>query len=381
MQANTTSPRLRVSDVASWIVAIFGVVLLVLLLLSFALETRAPATPAASTTLSGPRVAYFEFGPEADTLWLVSTANPSRREAVLQAPHAFEFGVVPSISPDGEGLVYTALAQETAAPTPDSPAGLYYTSLDAGTQPRLIAGDIDLLVPPVWSLDGSRVVFRRSDTTSYSLIETPVDGGPERTLVMTTSDHALFPVGFSADDETLYYVMLSNAGSRLYAVDVEHRTLTDVATLADGLTRDWALSPDASHMAFLALEYTPQAINSRAYLVDLASGDTKPVTDAGVSAFGPVWDADGALMVGVLTPDGEGSFVRLAGGQSSLVRGPDSGFDVPLAYLPGGAHLVRAFEGASPSAPGRASLTLIDSNDERHVLSNGDVTFVGWSAP
>lgn len=381
MQANTTSPRLRASDVASWMVAIFGVVLLVLLLLSFALETRAPATPAASTTVSAPRVAYFEFGPKADTLWLVSTANPSQREAVLQAPHAFEYGVVPSISPDGEALVYTALAQDTAAPGPDSPGGLYYTVLDAGVQPQLIASDIDLLVAPVWSPDGSNVVFRRSDTTSYSLIETPADGGPERLLVMTTSDYALFPIGFSADAETLYYVMLSNADSRLFAVDVENRTLTDVATLSDGLTRDWSLSPDASQLAFLSLEYTPQAISSRAYVVDLASGDTEPVTDAGVSAFSPVWDADGALVVSILTPGGEGSFVRIDGSESTRVRGPDTGFDVPLAYLPGGAHLVRAFEGTSSAAPGRAALTLIDSNDERHVLSNGDVTFVGWSAP
>lgn len=381
MQANTTSPRLRVSDIASWMVAILGVVLLVLLLLSFALETRAPTTTSVTGTASSGRIAYFEFAAAADTLWLTSASDPSNRQPIFTAPHALEYGVIPSISPYGTGVAYTALPPSTPAPGPDSPAELWYAPLNAGAEPRLVANGLDLLVPPVWSRDGSHVVFRRSDTTSYSLVETTVEGGSERTLVVTTSDYALFPLGFSADDETLYYVMLSNADSRLFAVDVQHRAFTDVATLSDGLTRDWKLSPDANTVSFLALDYTPEAINSRAFVVDLASGDKKPVTDAGVSAFGPVWDADGALVVSVLAPGGEASFVRFSDGQPTQVRGPASGFDVPLAYLPGGAHLVRAFEGASSSAPGPASLTLIDSNNERHVLSNGDVTFVGWSAP
>ena len=380
MQVNTTSPRLRASDVASWLAAIFGVVLLVLLLLSFALETRAPTVAPVTGSVSTGRVAYFEFGLTADTLWLASTTDSSNREAVFTAPHAREFGVVPSIAPTGRAVVYAALPSTTAAPGPDAPAELWYAPLGADAEPRLITTGVDLLVAPVWSPDAKRVVYRRSDATSYSLVEMPFDGGAERILVMTSSDDALFPVGFSPDGATLYHVALSNTGSRLFALDTASGLVTPVAQLSDGLTRDWALSPDGSQLAYLALTYAPEAINSRAYAIDLATAEIEPLTDLGVSAFGPVWDRQGSLVIGTLTPGGEGSFVQVQDGRTSQVLGPDAGFDVPLAYLPGGAYLVRAFEGATASAPGRASLTLIGSNGERHVLSTRDVTFVGWSA-
>jgi hypothetical protein len=361
-------------------IAIFGVVLLVLLLLSFALESRVPTKAPVTSTASGGRIAYFEFGVAADTLWLTSASDPSNRESVFTAPHALEYGVIPSISPYGTGVVYAALPPSTAAPGPDSPAELWYAPLIAGAEPRLVASSIDLLVAPVWSPDAKRVVYRRSDATSFALVEMPFDGGAERILVMTSSDHALFPVGFSQDGATLYFVDISNAGSQLLAFNNLSSSITPVTQLSEGLTRDWALSPDGSQLAFLALDYTPEAINSRAYVVDLATTSIEPVSDARASAFGPVWDKDGALIIGILSPGGEGSFVHVQDGKTSQILGPNAGFDVPLAYLPGGAHLVRAFEGASSSAPGRASLTLIDSNGERHVLSTSDVTFVGWSA-
>ena len=381
MQANTTSPRPRVSDVASWMVAITGLVLLVLLFLSFVLETRTPSGSSATTSnTSGGSIAFFEFGLTADTLWLASTADPSNREALFTAPHAAEFGVVPSVSANGNAIAYTALPTNTAAPAPDAPAALWYAPLSGGN-PRHIASDVDLLVAPVWSPTGDHVVFRRSDATSYALLITPTSGGDDqRILVMTASDYALFPVGFTPDGETFYHVTVSNEGTRLFSVDVASGELTPVSELYDGLTRDWTLSPDGTELAFLGLAYGPQAITSRAYVMDLASAEIEPVTDARVMAFSPIWDQEGALVVGTLTPTGESGFIKVEDGQASQVLGAGSGFDVPLAYLPGGAYLVQAFDGESLKAPGHVSLTLIDSNGERHVLSRGEVTFAGWSA-
>jgi Tol biopolymer transport system component len=378
MQANTTSPRLRVSDVASWIVAIFGVILLVLLFLSFALEARTPkAAPA--TTGSGGRIAYFEFGSEADTLWLASAANPSDRKAAFVAPHASEFGVVPSISPDGRQVVYTALSPQNLAPGPDSPADLWLASLTAEAEPRLLAGGIDLLIAPVWSPSGDSLIYRRSVSNGYVLASTSTSGSDEHVLVSSPSDQALFPVGFTPDGSTLYDVALSDKGTQLFALDIASGVQTPIAQLSDGLTRDWALSPDGSQLAYLALTYTPDAINSRAYVVDLSTAQIEPVTDLAVSAFGPVWDASGALVVGTLSRDGEGSFIRMQDGATSKKIVTGKGFDVPLAFSPSGAYLVRTFEGASAATPGHASLTLIDTNGERHVLTSNDVTLVGWS--
>ena len=380
MQANPTSPHPRFSDIASWLAAVFGLLLLVLLILSFALENRAPAsTPATSLSNSG-SIAYFEFGSSIDTLWLASSDNSQDRQAIFSAPHARDFGVVPSISPQGVAVAYAALPPSTAAPGPDSPADLWYATINSVAEPRIIASDIDLLVAPVWTPDAERVVFRRSDATGYSLVEIAVDGGSERVLVTSSIAKALFPVGFTPDGATLYHVGLGQDGSRLFALERATGVVTPVANLSDGLTRDWALAPDGSQLAFLALTSTADALTSRAFVFDFESNGVVPVTDENASAFGPVWDNTGALVVGSLTRGGEGSLIRIEDGKASQVLGSATGFDVPLAFSPGGGFLVRAFEGASTSAPGLASLTFIDSSGERHVLSSHDATLVGWSA-
>jgi Tol biopolymer transport system component len=362
-------------------VATFGVVLLILLFLSFVLEKKAPSGSSTAGSSSDGHVAYFEFGLTSDTLWLASISDPAKREAVLTASHAREFGVVPSVSPNGGAIAYTALPRSTDAPAPDAPADLWYASLTSRAEPQHIASDADLLVAPVWSPDAKGLVFRRSDATSYALVETSIDGkGAERILAMTASDYALFPLGYAPDGATFYHVTVSNDGTQLFSVDTESGSLRSVAELSGGLSRDWALSPDGTRLAFLALTYSADAITSRAYVMNLATAEMEPVTDAGVTAFSPVWDQKGALVIGTLSPDGESSFVKFENGSNSQTLGPKTGFDVPLAYLPGGAYLVQAFEGLSLSAPGRVSLTLIDANGKRHVLSRGDVTYAGWSA-
>jgi dipeptidyl aminopeptidase/acylaminoacyl peptidase len=382
MQAGTTSPRLRVSEIASWLLVLAAVGFLVLLLLSFALETK-PHSSGSEVAGSGPgRVAYLEFGLTADTLWLVSPANPSQRERVLSVPHAREFGAVPSIAPDGRSLAYAVIPPTNPAPSPDAPAQLWLTDISEEAQPRLLAPEVDLRVPAVWSPDGAALVYRRSNAGGYSLATLPVAGGEERILVHSNADVALFPVGFSPDGSRFYHVALSEAGSQLVSVDVASGVQTDVALLSPGLTREWSLSLDGAHLAFLAMSYAPDALSSRAYVLDLTSADLEPVTTTTVNAFGPTWSRDGSLLVGTLSTDGSSALVRYDGGSTTALPGPARGFDVPLGFArDGSAYLVRAFSGASAVAPGAATLTLIDAKGGRHVIASGDVTFAGWSAP
>lgn len=379
MQAQTTSPHPRVSEVASWLLAILGVGLLILLFLSFVLENPDPPSTPALGNVSG-RIAYFEFGVNADRLWLVDPTNPSSRVAAFAAPHASEFGVIPSISPDRDRVAYTALLPDDPSPRPDSPAGLWVARLAPDAEPRLLASGVDLLVAPVWAPDGSRVVYRRSGSGGYDLVSMAVRGGEERVLASVSADKALFPAGFTPDGSTLHYVALSGQGSHLLAVDFPSGQSERVARISDTLTRDWALSPDGSRMAFLAMNFSPGTATSRAYVLDLASGEIEPVTAPGQTAFSPVWDEDGTLTVGSLNSDGEASLVRVRDGSTSQVLGPDTGFDVPLAFLDANdAYLVRSFEGPTASAPGKATLTLIDRNGDRHEIASGEVTLVGWS--
>src|SRR5688500_16256593 len=135
MQAKTTSPQ--AGSLATWLVAILGVGLLVILLLSFVLERQTGPSSQVAGIVSSSRIAYFEFGRDADTLWLASPADLSDRKRLFAVPHAPEFGVVPSVAPDGRSFVFTALAPKTPAPSPNAPAGLWHTPVSANATPRL----------------------------------------------------------------------------------------------------------------------------------------------------------------------------------------------------------------------------------------------------
>jgi Tol biopolymer transport system component len=382
MQLGTTSPRPRVSEIASWLLALAGIGLLLLLLLSFLMEAK-PSSPATPATSGPGRIAYFEFGTAADTLWLVNPATPSQREKLLSVPHAREFGVVPSIAPDGRSLAYAALPIENPAPTPDAPAGLWLIEISRDAQPRLLVNGIDLRVPAVWSPDASSLVYRRSNADGYALATLPAAGGEERLLSHSDGSTALFPVGFAPDGSRFYHVALSeSAGSHLVSVDVTTGVQTEVVQLSPGITREWSLSKDGARLAFLAMGYTANAISAQAFVLELSTLALTPVTGPTVNAFGPVWAADGSLLVGSLGAHGEANLVHVQDSQTTLVPAEGRGFDVPLGFARDGSfYLVRAFSGASATAPGAATLTLIDKDGGRHVIASGDVTFAGWSAP
>src|SRR5262249_34594644 len=105
---------------------------------------RAPGSGSPAATIAALRFAYFQFGDTQDTLWLADPANGAKKQ-LLTIPHGLDYGVVPSLSPDGRTFVYPALPPVTKAPNPDVPAGLWL--LDAGSKtPRLIDGGADLLV-------------------------------------------------------------------------------------------------------------------------------------------------------------------------------------------------------------------------------------------
>ena len=379
MQAKTTSPQ--AGSLATWLVAILGVGLLVILLLSFVLERQTrPRSQVAGVSASA-RIAYFEFGRDADTLWLANPADLDDRRRLFSVQHASEFGVVPSVAPDGRSFAYTALAPNTPAPSPNAPAGLWHTPVSANATPRLIAPSVDLLVEPVWSADSRNLVYRRSTANGYVLAIIPVAGGEER--VLTTSEtSALFPVGFAQTGAGMYYVAIDeSAGSRLFEVDLTTGVSKFVAALSLGLTRDWSVSPDGTNVAYLEIGIGPEAVSSRALVFDFASDKAEAVTNRTTAAFSPVWSADGNLVVGSLDETNRtAGLLTVDTSTRKVLEGPARGFEVPLAVAPaGGSYIVRAFENASSYSPGRSSLALVGADGVRQTIATGEVTFVGWT--
>jgi Tol biopolymer transport system component len=380
MQVRTTSPQ--ASTLATWLVAVLGAGLLVVLLLSFILEGKSSNSgTAAGSTAS--RVAYFEFGANTDTLWTADATSPSSRTRLLSIDHASDYGVIPSISPDGTSFAYTALPPTTAAPKTSSPAGLWVAGLGAKAAPKLLAQNADLLVKPIWSADGSSLVYRRTDGQNSVLVIRPVDGGEERVLGYSSTS-ALFPVGFTDKGDSLYYIDLNQeTGSRLFSVALDSGVSTYVASLSLGLTRDWALSPGGKQLAYLEIALNDNGVASRAYVLDLAQGTPEALTDGSSAAFGPVWNRSGELVVGTLN-EAQGSASLLVVDQTArrIIAGSGRGFEVPISIAPDGSgYVVRSFENASATSPGRSSLTLVGADGSRRTIATGEVTFVGWTNP
>lgn len=356
-----------------WLVAAAGAGLIGVL--SFAAADLPSLVSSGGAATGDGRVAYLQFGETADLLWLAPADDPDRREGLLRLPHAREFGVLPSLAPDGRRFAYTALPPETPEPTPETPADLWLAPV-AAAEPTLLARGVDLLVPPVWSPDGGSVVARRSGT-GFALVAFATAGGGERLLV--ASEAALFPVAFSPSGERLYYVALSAAGSHLWAFDLAAGAATPVARLAEGLTRDWALSPAGDRLAFLALNVTAERVSTRAFVLDLATGAVTPVGDRIADAFHPVWAPDGALAMGSLRPGSAAAgLLVVREGRATRLAGPRRGFDVPLAATADGRFIVRVFDGSSATDPGRPQLALVTEDGRRQPLVSGEVTLLGW---
>jgi dipeptidyl aminopeptidase/acylaminoacyl peptidase len=380
MQAQS-SPR-QANNYLAWVIAAFGLALMLLLFLSFMADSRpAPSGEVAGSITS--RIAYLEFGLNADTLWIAEAAAPDRRQEVFSIAHAAEYGAVPAVSPDGRRVAYTALPEGLARPEPDSPAGLWVASIEAGDQPRLLADGVDLLVAPLWTPDSATVVFRRSTEAAQVIAIAGIEGGEERVIAYSETE-SLFPVGFTAGAGSLYFVGLSEyEGTRLYEVSLATGVDREVATLSPGLTRDWALSQDGSKLAYLEIAFTEAAVASRASVLDLAGGGVVSLTAAGELALGPVWSDAGRLAFGVFDPaTGEASLLLVDGASRSRIERPGPGFDVPLAYdAAAGAYLVSAFENDSFTAPGRSTLVLVAPDGTRKTVVEGEVTLVGWIRP
>ena len=332
------------------------------------------------------RIAYVEFGRGADTLWLASTRDLRDRQRLLTLPHATDYGIVPSLAPDGQRFAFTALPPDLKTASADTPAVLWLASTRDGAPPRALADGMDLLVKPVWHPEGHSLVVRRSAHTAgveaHGLVLVDVVSGSERELV-TSMGQALFPIGFAPDANVLYAARLDPGASDLLAIDTTSGTVREAGRLAPGLTRDWTLSPGGDRIAYLEISLDAGQVYSRAYVVDTASGARAAVTDGAGDEFSPVWTGEGALGIGHANREGSPAGVLLLRPDAPAgLPGPANGFDVPLAAAPsGGDMVVRSFDGASALAPGRQTLTLVGGDGSRRPIASGEVTFLGWMHP
>lgn len=364
-----TARQLHSAVVRTRVIRALGVALLscAIAVVGFAIGLRAGAGEQPNTSgdlralieRSSSAVVYSEFGESADTIWAANPSDPSDRVALGTAPHAPNYGVFPSLSPDGKYVAYTAASA-------GNQADVWLLEATTGNAHQLTT-NVDLQSTPVWSNASDAVVVQRSSddasTPNAELLRVDLAGG---TTIIASAASGLYPIEF-APDGALYYASLSPSGTDLSVAGASGSK--SVAHLSDGIARDWDLSADGKRLAYLA----PRSAGGfAASVLDTTTEESGGIASSSGPEFSPIWAPDGALTVGRL---GE----RLD--RNGAAAGSEgSGFDVPLSWSQGGPYLiVRHFEGASSADPGPSWLWTIDANGQRRKLSDiSDVAIAGW---
>jgi len=346
-------------------------------------------TPFQAVQQAGNRLIISEFGAKADTIVAVNPDDTADRTTIATIDHAQDYGVFPVLSPDGKAIAYTALPANMPKPAPDQPAQA--AVVDTNADVTLLANDIDLLVPPVWTPDSRAIVVRKNTPAAdaagtFELILLGRDGS--RSTITTWSTAALFPIAFSPDGAKLYFATLNNTGTDLYSIAPDGTVETRIAQLSDQVARDWKLSPDGTTLAYSVAQPGSQpAVVTRT--LDLATGAVADaVAPAGPTGqnraraeYNPAWRADGRLTIAAVKPAGGGDAVSIGpSGQAERLTDNTGSIDLPLAWAPDGSKLaVRSIEGADAASAGASRLELIDAAGGRQRVSAGsDVLIVGW---
>jgi len=348
-----------------------------------------PTTPAPSTTYL---FVYREFGREQDTIWRVVPSDPSQRERLAVIPHRADWGVIPSLSPDGKLLAYLTMP-ERAFDT-SSQAEAYILDLKSGKTNR-IAAEVDLLLPPLWSPDGNLLFLRRDTGLDVMILQVDLaksEKDPDHittVLEANTGDlQSAIPIGFAGDGRSLYLIQIQGNGDTVLAtlaLSGSIKSQTTVLRLAQGRgTRDYDLSPDSKRLTFLAQELVGGRLLFRAFVADLVGRSVTPLSTEGLSTgdhLRPLWRPDGARIALGQTPSagrpGAVALVPPDGGAPSFLPPPTSGFDLPQSWAPDGSYLaVTSQEGDNP---GKTWLVLVAPTGRRVTVGQGvDAVVVGW---
>ena len=188
----------------------------------------------------------------------------------------------PSLSPDGNFVAFT-----WSGP-PDQPArGIYIKSVDGEDLRRLTSGGFD----PAWSSDGREIAFSRLGSNGGVFVISQL-GGTERKVADSGSNAAWTP-----DSGTLL-VRDRESTHEPYGIfsislkTLERRRVTR-PTIPIG---DWkcAVSPDGARLAFIRSGIPGL---SDVYLVPIAGGETRRVTDWNGALNGLAWTPNGQEIV------------------------------------------------------------------------------------
>jgi Tol biopolymer transport system component len=301
-------------------------------------SSTAPALPPVATPRPAAVVAFIRYvdraNPMAETgrVWIVGTDGTGGHELFPDG-----IGVQSGVawSPDGTRLVY-------------SESGKLYLTDASGSEPQpLNTGCVSPCsdTSAAFSLDGTKLVFRRETTGSWVIATMDLANGRVTELTSTAPDYNERP-RWSADGTQIVSSRQDKFGngSAVFVVDADGRNLRQLS-LAKLPARlpDW--SPDGSRIVFtsLVIKYVQidgtrvQQESQDVYTVRPDGTDLRRLTKDG-NSIGATWTPDGRILFttgclgncgahgGLWTMGADGGNVQL------LVPG-GSGADAPLAGI------------------------------------------------
>jgi serine/threonine protein kinase len=153
----------------------------------------------------------------------------------------------PALSPDGRRLAVSLRDSK-------GPRDIWVFDLVAGGETRLTSDPADE-TNPVWSPDGSEILYCSDRLGKRDLFIRPAGGGPER--VILSNDHNKNPVDWTKDGSTIYYNEDRSDGShdiwQLSLTGKEHSPRVFLTALTAADTRDWiAISANNRWLLFRA---------------------------------------------------------------------------------------------------------------------------------
>ena len=323
---------------------------------------------------SEPQFVASEYHETFTTLWLRSTGDPTDRGVrIVDIPHARGWDIEAAVAPGSDEIVVLALPPDGLDPARH--ASLLLIDIprqtDKNNSPPVteLATGLDLRAGVVWSDDAHHLLVRRD---GFIEALNAKDGRAVGAWAAGNPDSAQ-PIAMQSN--TVWLAQFERGASVVTQLRLGENGLTPKShiRISSSPTRDWALSPDGTQIAFTEQD----GADLRVRVIPLTNDGVRFVSShwayanhrgSFLASASPVWRADGTLDVGTWL-DSSGS---------DNLTDQIAGFTLPLAWDKSEQWLaLRSLSGSGPRAVTEERLALRGPNGE-HVEVAAGIKFVGW---
>jgi len=167
---------------------------------------------------------------------------------------------------------------------------IYVAATDGTAQMRVTNHPNATSTDPVWSVDGTTLVYESNFGGAWDLYTINVGTKQEKRL--TTGMGSSLNARFAPDGSGLIFESIVDFKSQIYHLDLTTSTLIK---LSDGQGDDLnpTYSPDGSKIAFYSFR---NSLKSSLYIMNADGSNVTDVSDTTMSAINPSWSPDGALI-------------------------------------------------------------------------------------